>query len=146
MFGTRIAKRFVYAVLSGEAAVAAVVGARLYPLRNVPQEGAYPAGFYYPEDAPYAGPIVSSGLPDAQRVRMVVRFADGGYDDAAILPAAEAAFLALHGAEADIDGFHVTAAATGEWPLTDYVDAVEGAAVPTVELGLILEVDVMSTG
>ncbi len=149
MFGVRYAERFIYARLSPLTAITSVLAngvAGLLPMPNAPQGNAYPVLLYFPDsDGTYGGPL--TGPVSSETLRMRVILVTEGYDDSAILPAAEAMLAALQDVSDTIDGFFVTCHAVAESSFPRiYVDGVEGAIVPTVQLGIVFEVEILSAG
>ena len=124
MFASRIVNRLIYQTLAETPGVTDVVGTRIVRGVGYPMGTALPACLFYMEQSEYdAGQLAGAEHIDGERMRFVVRFDDEGLSDAAIAGAAQAALEALAGLIVNTDdGEQVTFHATGEVPLTSYVD------------------------
>lgn len=124
MFASRIVNKLIYDTLSATPGVTAVVGTRIVRGVGYPAGTTLPACLFYMEQSTYdAGQLAAAEHIDGERMRYVIRFDDVGTSDGRIAPAAEAALVALAGLVTTTgDGAQVTFHATGEVPLTSYVD------------------------
>ena len=124
MFASRIVNRVIYQTLSATPGVTAVIGDRIVRGVGYPAGITLPACLFYMEQSAYdSGQLAGAEHIDGEQMRYVVRFDDVGHSDGRIAPAAEAALVALAGLVTDTDdGEQVTFHATGEVPLTSYVD------------------------
>ena len=139
-FGSETVAEEVYAVLSGLAAVTDTVDDRIVNLSVVPDKVALPAALHYPESGTYVGPIGQAA--SFEKLRYVVRFTCEGESTDTIKAAAEAAFAALDGHEAQRDGAYLGFEVSGEWPLTT---VLEGGVLYR-QLGFFLSVDLTQGG
>mgnify|MGYP007115078142 CR=1 FL=1 len=124
MFASRIVNKIIYTKLAAATGVKNVVSTRIVRGVGYPPGTILPACLFYMEQSTYdAGQLAGAEHIDGERMRYVVRFDDVGTTDARIAPAAEAALTALAGLVTDAPtGEQVTFHATGEVPLTSYVD------------------------
>lgn len=140
VFASRIVNRLVYETLAATPAFTAVVGDRIVRGVGYPQGFTLPACLYYMEQSTYdSGQLAGAEHIDGEQMRYVVRVDDVGLSDSRIAAAAEAQLLALAGlVTAAATGEQVTFHATGELPLTSYVQ--DGQFFQ--RLGTIYSVDV----
>lgn len=139
MFASRIANKFIYDTLSSTPGVTNVVTAIVRGL-GYPPNVEYPACLFYMEAATYdSGQLAHAEHIDGEQMRFVVQVDDKGTSDVRIAPAAQAQLEALAGTVTNLDdGTQITFHATGEVPVTSYVDGGEFYQ----RLGTIYTVDV----
>jgi hypothetical protein len=144
MFASRIVNRLIYQTLSTTPGVTAVVGDRIVRGVGYPAGTTLPACLFYMEQSEYdSGQLARAEHIDGEHMRYVVRFDDVGMTDSRIAPAAEAALIELAGLDyKSSDGVQVLFSATGEVPLTSYVDGDTFYQ----RLGTIYRVDVTRGG
>lgn len=120
MFGSLIADREIYRILSTDPAISDVVGDRIFALRVVPAGNALPAILFYPEQSAYdsGGTTTRSEHITGETLRYVVRVMDEGTSTGRIKAVAESQLAALAGLSVEAEtGEQMTFAATGEFPL-----------------------------
>lgn len=124
MFASRIVNRVLHDVLSSTSGVTAVVGDRIVRGTAYPPSMPLPAIRFYLEQATYdLQDAVNAEYLNGATLRYAVTVDDVGGSDARIAPAADAQLAALAGLRVDTDdGYQVTFVATGEVPLTSYLD------------------------
>lgn len=126
MFGSRVVNRVIYETLSTTSALTAIVPAeRIVRGVGYPQGITLPAVLFYMEQSSYdaGGHTERAEHITSESMRFVVRLDDKGTSDTRIAEAAQAQLDALAGAIIDTaDGAQVTFQASGEVPITSYVD------------------------
>ena len=142
MLGSRIANRELFARLSGWAPFTDEVPAeRIQRGVRFRQGTVFPACLFYPEFSAYdsGGTAVPAEHITGEQLRYVVRVDGPGDSDAAIARAAEAQLEALAGYTVTTDdGYFLTFVASGEVPLTSYVDGDQ----PWQRLGTVYTVTI----
>ncbi|MDQ3540131.1 MAG: DUF3168 domain-containing protein, partial [Chloroflexota bacterium] len=80
MFGSLIVNREIYRILSTDAAIATVIGDRIFALRVVPPGNDLPAILFYPEQSTYdaGGTTTPANHITGETLRYVVRVMDSG--------------------------------------------------------------------
>jgi hypothetical protein len=126
MFASRVVSRVIYETLSSTPGVTNVVGDRIIRGLGYPQNTKRPALLFYMEYSVYEpGPVTTARAEHltSENMRFVVRLDDVGTSDTRIAQAADAQLTALAGLRIDTpDGHQVSFEATGEVPMTTYID------------------------
>ncbi len=120
MFGSLIVNREIYRILSTDAAIATVIGDRIFALRVVPPGNALPAILFYPAQSTYdaGGTTTRADHITGETLRYVVRVMDSGTSTSRIASVAKAQLAALAGLTlTTASGEHLTFVAAGEFPL-----------------------------
>ena len=134
IFGSEVVAEEVYVVLDALTAIPII------NLSVVPEATALPAALHYMESGTYEGAIGQTA--NSERIRYVVRFTCKGESSDPIRTAAEAAFTALDGYQAERSGVWMGFQVSGEWPLTT---VLEGGVLYR-QLGFFLDVHLTQGG